>query len=254
MMVLFSSIVMMASEAVSASVRKRVSLSRSACSLCFRTSNCPISAPIGVIISNNASSGCAVSRLKNSITPTTSVPTRIGKPKPLRSPSREIPTIRGNFRSEPDRHTAEKVFVAVDVPDCAHLPTQRFANRLQNFWRSFQRRARLRQQTSYVIFKREFAIDGIQLFHSCHSITIERKHCCANSQQRQHKEPRTSPEWRKNSERDCCRRRAGNAVRVDCAHDKAINARRKVRVADYTLQRWRAPITIGAFQFVLVMK
>ncbi len=61
--------------------------------------NCPIWVPIAVSMRSRSSSGCRISRLKNSITPTTVYPSRIGNPRAACKPSRAAAGARGKFRS-----------------------------------------------------------------------------------------------------------------------------------------------------------
>src|SRR5262249_15404363 len=46
--------------------------------------------------------------------------------------------------------------------------------------------------------------------------------------------------------------RAADSARIDGAHQKAIRARRQIRVVDCALIGWRAPVMVHALQFVLI--
>ena len=58
--------------------------------------SCP---PTAVSIDSSSSSGCRISRLKNSITPRTSAPRRMGNPNAACSPTRAATGPRGKFES-----------------------------------------------------------------------------------------------------------------------------------------------------------
>ena len=65
----------------------------------MRSRNWPIWLPTAPSISSSSSSGCRISRLKNSSTPITSSETWTGKPRAPCSPSRSATAARGKLES-----------------------------------------------------------------------------------------------------------------------------------------------------------
>src|SRR6266498_2486847 len=94
---------------------------------------------------NKSSSGSRISGLKNSITPPTSPPRRMGKPKAPRSPSRAATPARGK------------------LPSATTLLSQTFANCPQNALRAFNKIVRLRKYFAYGILQRQSALGSLSL-------------------------------------------------------------------------------------------
>src|SRR5438445_5579746 len=88
-----------ASSARFLAVSRSRAYTRSASSASFRSMNWPTWLPIALIISSSRWSGCWISWLKNSRTPRTWAPRRIGKPNAACKPSRAAIDARGKFAS-----------------------------------------------------------------------------------------------------------------------------------------------------------